>query len=177
MTNVPLDSYKSIANAVTHIKKNDDVKELLKQHEDVLDDVCEIMLPKMIGVKSTMWNYVSFLSYHARQISIFTPASETPVLTCYPNSIPKFTSQARAKLAGVAFALHVIFSSQMIYANIVKCSSSPVHKSLFSTKLKSSTTVTKLFTFSYGKDLTSLEQIKQALEDAKKVSSDNEDDA
>lgn len=177
MTNVPLDSYTSIANAVTHIKKNDEVKELLKKHEDVLNDVCEIMLPKMIGVKKTMWNYASFLSYHARQISIFSPISETPVLTCYPNSTPKFTSQARAKLAGVAFALHMIFSSQMIYANVVKCSSLPMHKSLLGTKLNTSIMTTKLFAFSYGKGLTSIEQIKHVLEDAQKASSDNEDDA
>lgn len=177
MTNVPLDNYTSIANAVMHVKKNDEVEELLKQHEDVLDDVCEIMLPKIIGVKLTMWNYVSLLSYHARQINIFTPAYEMPVLTSYPNSMPKFTSQARAKLAGVAGALHMIFSSQMIYANVAECSSLPMHKSLFGTKLNTSIMTTKLFTFSYGKDLTRLEQIKQALEDAKKVSLDNEDDA
>lgn len=47
MMNVPLDSYTNIANAVMHIKKNDEVKKLLKQHEDVLNDICEIMLPKI----------------------------------------------------------------------------------------------------------------------------------
>lgn len=90
-----------------------------------------------------MWNYVGFLSYHARQISIFTPAYEMPVLTFYPNSIPKFTSQARAKFAGVAFALHMIFSSQMIYANVAECSSLPMHKSLLGTKLNTSIMTTK----------------------------------
>lgn len=171
MMSIPLDSYESIADAVISIKAHDEVKQQLAEHEQVFTDAVKLIFPEILHVSNVMWNYAGFLSYYARNISVWTPASETPVLSFCPkhdlNGYSKFTSQARAKLAGIACALHELFSTRKLYADMHIEDRCPAKRALLGVKLDNSVRKAKHIAFSFNTDLKSLPEMKAALEEIK----------
>lgn len=163
-----LDSYDSIAGAVAGIKTHDEVTTALAEHEKVMSDALDVVLTHALGLPEVIWNYTGTMSYCTRGISVWMKSSEQCILTFCTKHGMKFSSAARAKLAGVACVLHDMFSTRALHIAISEEDVSPAKATFLGTALHKSSKSMKEYALAFSRDLTCLEEIKDVIAECKR---------
>lgn len=173
MTSIPLSGYESVADAVTSIKTHREVMTSLKEHERTLDDVVSMLLQSALKAGKLVWSYCDFgySDYSmncARGVVIWSKKSEMPVMSFNIKSSihgnVAFSSKSRAKLAGIACTLSMLFSKKPLDAKVIDdMQDESQHRVMLGCMLKRRATSVKDVSIMSSERLQSLAEIQRLL--------------